>query len=92
MTWELKKLEKYNISFIDPNGGLSIWLKLPENIDAIDLYNECEENNVALVPGKIFFIDDSIYTNYVRLSFGAASNDEIIAGIKIIENCLKKKI
>ncbi len=91
MTKELKRLEKYNISFIDPNGGLSVWLKLPKDIDSIELYNECEENNVAIVPGKIFFIDDSIYTNYIRLSFGAASNDEIAPGIRIIENYLKKK-
>ena len=28
MTKELKKLEKYNISFTNPCGGLSIWLKL----------------------------------------------------------------
>lgn len=91
MTKELKKLEKYNISFTDPCGGLSIWLKLPENIDSLKLYKECEENNVAIVPGKIFFIDDSIYSNYIRLSFGAVTNEEIIKGIEIIENCLKKR-
>ncbi|HFL3828515.1 TPA: PLP-dependent aminotransferase family protein [Clostridioides difficile] len=91
MVSELEKLKKYNISFVKPNGGLSIWTKLPKEIDAIDLYKECEENNVAIVPGKIFFIDDSLYSNYIRLSFGAVSNEEIIHGIRIIENCLRKK-
>lgn len=88
---ELKKLTKYNISFTEPNGGLSLWLKLPKEIDSIELYNECVENNVTLVPGKIFFIDNSIYHNYIRLSFGAVSNDEIKQGIRIIENYLKRK-
>ena len=46
---------------------------------------------MTLVPGKIFFIDDSIYSNYIRLSFGAVSTEEIIHGIKIIENFLRKK-
>lgn len=91
MLKELDKIKKYNISFIEPNGGLSIWLKLPKDIDAIDLYNECAKNNVILVPGKIFFIDDSLYTNYIRISFGAVSKEEIIHGIKIIENYLRKK-
>lgn len=91
MVSELEKLKKYNISFVKPNGGLSIWTKLPKEIDAIDLYKECEENNVAIVPGKIFFINDSLYSNYIRLSFGAVSNEEIIHGIRIIENCLRKK-
>ncbi len=90
MIQELDKLKKYDISFVKPNGGLSIWVKLPENIDCVELYNECEENNVAIVPGKIFFINDSIYSNYVRLSFGAVSNEEIVEGIRIIEKNIKK--
>ena len=43
------------------------------------------------MPGKIFFIDDNIYTNYIRLSFGAVSKEEIISGIQVIENSLKKR-
>ena len=91
MTYELEKLKKYDISFSKPNGGLSIWIKLPKEIDAVELYSECEENNVAIVPGKIFFIGDNTYSNYIRLSFGAVSIEEITHGIGIIENCLKKR-
>lgn len=91
MVKELKRLNKYGISFTEPKGGLSIWIRLPENIDSIDLYKECIEDGLSIVPGKIFFIDDSLYTNYIRLSFGAASKEEIVAGIQIIENCLKKR-
>ncbi|MCF6460982.1 MocR-like pyridoxine biosynthesis transcription factor PdxR [Clostridium sp. Cult3] len=90
MVEQLERLKKYNISFVEPKGGLSIWAKLPEEMDAIDLYDECGENNVAIVPGKIFFINDSIYSNYIRLSFGAISNEEIVNGVKIIENSIKK--
>ncbi|NMB07417.1 MAG: PLP-dependent aminotransferase family protein [Tissierellia bacterium] len=91
MVNELKRLEKYNISFAKPEGGLSIWIKLPKEIDSIELYNECNENNVALVPGRIFFLDNSLYSNYIRLSFGSVSNEEIVEGIRIIENCIKRK-
>ncbi len=91
MVRELKNLEKYNITFGEPKGGLSIWIKLPSEIDAMELYNECNENNVALVPGKIFFLDNSIYSNYIRLSFGAVSNEEIVEGIRIMENCIRRK-
>ncbi|MCF6466138.1 MocR-like pyridoxine biosynthesis transcription factor PdxR [Clostridium sp. Cult2] len=91
MVNELEKLNKYGVKFIKPNGGLSIWVKLPKDIDAVELYNECGENNVALVPGKIFFVDDSIYSNYIRLSFGAVSSQEITQGIKTIEKYIRKK-
>lgn len=90
MTKELDKLGKYGLSYIKPDGGLSIWLKLPKNIDALNLYNECAEKGLAIVPGKIFFTDESIYSNYIRLSFGAVNNDEIVDGIKILENIISK--
>lgn len=91
MIRELNRLKKYGITFTKPEGGLSIWIKLPEEIDSIELYNECDEQNVALVPGRIFFLDDSLYSNYIRLSFSSVSNEEIISGIKIIENCIKRR-
>jgi DNA-binding transcriptional MocR family regulator len=90
MTKELNKLNKYGITYLEPKGGLSLWLKLPKDVDALELYNECTENNLAIVPGKIFFTDDSIYSNYIRLSFGAINNEQIIDGIKILENIFSK--
>lgn len=90
MIKELDVLKIYGIDYTTPNGGLSVWLKLPSNIDGLKFYNDCVENNLSLVPGKIFFIDESIYTNYIRLSFGAVDNDEIIEGIRIIVNILSQ--
>jgi len=90
MIKELNSLKKYGIDYTTPNGGLSVWLKLPLNIDALEFYNDCIENKLSLVPGKVFFIDESIYTNYIRLSFGAVDNNEIIEGIRIIDNILSK--
>ncbi|MDR7857321.1 PLP-dependent aminotransferase family protein [Tissierella sp.] len=86
----LDKLDDYGVSYIEPKGGLSIWLKLPDEIDAFALYSECGENNLAIVPGKVFFTDESIYSNYIRLSFGAVDNDKIIEGLRILENIISK--
>lgn len=91
MVKELNRLSKYGISFAEPKGGLSIWIRLPEDIDSVELYKECTENGISFVPGKIFFTDDDIYTNYIRLSFGAVSKEEIVKGIQILENSLRKK-
>lgn len=90
MVSQLDRLTKYGLVYTRPRGGLSIWIKLPESIDAYDLYNECIEYNLSIVPGKVFFIDDSVYSNYIRLSFGAISNEEIIEGIRILESILAK--
>lgn len=87
---ELEKLKKHNIEFTLPNGGLSIWIKLPEEIDGVDLYKECIEYNLSIVPGKVFFTDNSLYSNYIRLSFGTVSKEEIREGIYILDNILSK--
>ncbi len=90
MIRELDNLSDYGISYVKPNGGLSIWVRLPKEIDVLEFYNECAENHLAIVPGKVFFVDDSIYSNYIRLSFGAVNNEEIIQGIRILENIISK--
>lgn len=88
LTKELDKLKPYGLDYIPPYGGLSIWVKLPDNIDSIQLYKDCTENGLAIVPGKVFFNNDSIYSNYIRLSFGSVDNNEIIEGMHILQNIL----
>lgn len=83
----LDDLERYGVHYNKADGGLSIWLKLPNKIDSLDFYKECSENKVAIIPGNIFFIDD-VNSNYIRISFGAIDDDEIIKGINIIGNLI----
>lgn len=90
MLRELEKLKDYGIEYIKPNGGLSLWLKLPKEIDAFELYKECYDNNLSIVPGKVFYIDNSIYNSYIRISFGAVSNEEIVKGVNILYDILNK--
>jgi len=91
MSKSLEKLKRYDIEYSLPNGGLSLWLKLPESIDSTELYNECLSHGLNIVPGKIFFVDESIYSNYIRLSFSAVDKAEIIKGIDILDDILSNK-
>ncbi len=92
MLEHLERLKPLGIQYLPPNGGLSLWIKLPKNIDAIELYKEAINYNLAIVPGKVFYIDDSINTNYIRLSFGSVNKEEIIKGISILEGILTKSM
>lgn len=89
---ELERLKPLGIQYIPPNGGLSLWIKLPPHIDALELYKEALNYNLAIVPGKVFYLDDSIYSNYIRLSFGSVNNHEIKAGVAILENILNRPV
>ncbi|MDY0236830.1 MAG: PLP-dependent aminotransferase family protein, partial [Gudongella sp.] len=71
MLEELTQLECYGFSFKAPDGGLSIWVKLPSNWDSIRFYEEASKREVALVPGNVFFTEEEPDVHYIRLSFSA---------------------
>lgn len=88
MLRELNRLKSLGISYKEPGGGLSIWVKLPEDRDAMNLYEECGRRGLAIVPGKVFFTDTEESQGYFRISFSAVSEKEIKEGIDILEGIL----
>ena len=64
-----------------PEGGMFVWLTLPEKWDAKDLLAQAiREARVAFVPGGAFFAEGS-GANTARLSFSLPSPAEIEEGI-----------
>ena len=90
MTRELDKLKVYGIDYLPPEGGLSLWIKLPDYISSLDLYSESNNQGLSIIPGDVFFIDKVMPSNYIRISFGSVSDNEILEGIKILENIFIK--
>lgn len=68
-------------------GGMFLWLTLPEYIFSMELFDEAIKNNVAFVPGNPFYIDN-INPNTLRLSFVTADFKEIEEGIKRLGQCV----
>ncbi|MGJ8570657.1 MAG: PLP-dependent aminotransferase family protein [Hoeflea sp.] len=70
------------VSWTKPDGGMFIWVTLPEAADGAALLAESlKTERVAFVPGKAFFADGS-GANTLRLSFSCASEAMIEEGIK----------
>ena len=64
-----------------PEGGLFVWVTLPESVDGRALLERAiAEAGVAFVPGKAFFFDDR-GRNTIRLSFSLPDPATIEAGI-----------
>lgn len=64
-----------------PDGGMFIWVTLPEHLDGAALLAESlKSERVAFVPGKAFFADGS-GANTIRLSFSRADEATIEEGI-----------
>ncbi|MCV6626480.1 MAG: PLP-dependent aminotransferase family protein [Cellvibrionaceae bacterium] len=51
-----------------PQGGLALWLELPEHINSVELYNQARSEGIVLSPGPMFTAQNR-YRNFLRLSF-----------------------
>ena len=70
-----------------PQGGLFVWAKLPDGMDALELFPAAVEKNVAYVPGTHFYPDLG-HTNTLRLNFSKSTVEEIGRGMKILGEVL----
>jgi DNA-binding transcriptional MocR family regulator len=81
----LNALEKYmpaGVQWTRPEGGMFIWVTLPQGVDgAALLARSVETERVAFVPGQAFFADRS-GMNTIRLSFSCANETMIEEGIR----------
>ncbi|MBI6871295.1 PLP-dependent aminotransferase family protein [Clostridium aciditolerans] len=77
-----------NCSFTHPNGGLFLWVTLPENLDASDVLKKAMEMRVGFVPGIAFYPNGNCRNNF-RLNFSSMKDDQIVEGIKRLGEVLK---
>ena len=72
-----------------PAGGMFLWARLPEGMDAVKLLPKAVEKNVAYVPGAAFYADNAD-PRTLRLSFVTASVEQINAGIAALAAAIKE--
>ncbi|TCL73804.1 PLP-dependent aminotransferase family protein [Rhizobium sp. BK251] len=69
------------VTWTKPEGGMFIWITLPEGMDGAKLLaRSLETAKVAFVPGQAFFADGS-GANTFRVSFSCANDEMIEEGI-----------
>lgn len=86
----LSLLEEYmpqGVSWTHPQGGLFLFLTMPEGFDAVAFYDKALSAGVAYVAGE-FFHPDRSGKNTMRLNFSFMSPEKIIAGIKLLAELL----
>ncbi len=76
-------LGKY-VHYVKPDGGLFIWVALPENVDMIDFCKRAVDNKVATVPGNAFCADVNSTSHCFRINYSTPTNEQIIKGVEIL--------
>ncbi|MBN1579621.1 MAG: PLP-dependent aminotransferase family protein [Anaerolineae bacterium] len=74
-----------------PQGGLFLWVRLPEHIDTEKLFYSALEEKVAFVPGHVFFPNGGGH-NTMRLNFSCMGPDNTREGIRRLGNALKREM
>ena len=63
-----------------PQGGMNLWVRLPEPLDAGELLARAHRENVSYLPGKYFSVS-RLEPGSLRLSFAGLSPEEIRRGL-----------
>jgi len=91
----LTALEKYfpsEVSYTKPEGGMFLWVTMPDGTDSIQMLEQAVKQKVAYVPGEPFHANGG-GKNTFRLSYSVATEEQIDSGIarlgKVLENNIK---
>lgn len=77
------------IEWTKPEGGLFLWLTLPEGYSTDDIFKKAIDEKVAYVPGSAFYPDDDHHRS-MRLNFSYASEEQIVEGVNRLSKVIRK--
>ncbi len=91
----LEALQEYfppGVRWTRPEGGLFLWVMLPEGFDSIQLLQETlEKDKVAFVPGTAFYTDGSGHDT-LRLTFASSAPEVVKEGVKRLGRAIASRM
>ena len=86
--------EKYlpeGTRFTRPEGGMSLWIELPEPLDAGELLSRAHREMVSYLPGKYFAVSRS-HAGSLRLSFAGLPPERIRKGVAVLGEIFRSEL
>ncbi|MBN1814983.1 MAG: PLP-dependent aminotransferase family protein [Anaerolineae bacterium] len=80
------------VTWTRPQGGLFLWVRMPERIDAETLLHVALEEKVAFVPGHAFYPGGQEGRCCMRLNFSNAQPEKIEEGIRRLGRAIKREM
>ena len=77
----LEKELPSSVRFTRPEGGLFIWVTLPDGVDATAFLKACMAKKLMIVPGATFNCDVSEGSMSFRLNYSTPSDEQIVEGV-----------
>jgi 2-aminoadipate transaminase len=92
----LQALQKFfppEVTWTHPQGGLFLWVTLPEGMDSHLLFQSALAENVAFVPGDCFYAGHGPEScRHLRLNFSHPNPEQIREGIRRLSVAVKRQL
>jgi len=77
------------VEFTRPEGGLFLWVTVPEGVSARKVFDKCIEQKVAAVIGDAFYPNDKTDRS-MRVNYSCMPDDKIVEGVKRMAKAIKE--
>jgi 2-aminoadipate transaminase len=74
-----------------PDGGLFVWIKLPEQVDRVRLKDLATQHGIAYATGQAFHAAEQDVP-YLRLAFGWIDREDIPTGVRRLAQCVRQSM
>ena len=93
----LDMMEKYfspelGVQWTKPEGGLFLWITVPEHVNTEELFFDAIKEKVAFVPGNAFYPAGKEAFNTMRVNFSFSTMEQIEKGIARLAQVIRKKL
>lgn len=77
--------------FDDPQGGIFLWVKLPDGVDTLKLHQSALASGVVINPGVEWSVNKARARSRMRLCFASLSHEEIHQGIAALADVCRRE-
>ncbi len=77
--------------FDDPKGGIFLWVKLPDNVDTMRLFQAALASGIAINPGAEWSVNPAHSKSRLRLCFASPSVQDIREGVAALAEVCRRE-
>lgn len=78
-----------DVQCTEPEGGMFLWVTLPDGMSSLELFERALKEKVAFVPGQAFYAEKP-QLNTLRMNFSNSSEEKIKVGISRLARSIRE--
>jgi 2-aminoadipate transaminase len=86
-----RKYMPEGVRWTEPQGGLFLFVTLPDHLDTDEIFKKALKKNVAFVAGSSFYCNNSGH-NTMRINFSFSNKEEIETGVQRLSQVISEEL